>query len=471
VTRRGGLSGGDGGADGGGYSPRKAEPLLVRGGLCVVPGHPPQPLDIYLEQGRIASVGERLHVPGCRVLEVGGKYVLPGVVDPHVHIGVFSDYQAEVATETFSALRNGVTTLGAYVVSQSSYLETLPSMIRRIEEAAYTDVFFHLAIFTREQLEEIPLYHSRFGITSFKAYMYGIPGIAPSLEDDFLLDLMEAVAALGGNSVLSVHAENHRIIERATKRLQKASPRQLALDQWQLAHPVLSEAEAVTRALRLAEESGVTLYFVHISAEETLGVIRDHRQKGRHFYAETTSPYLTTASDKDQNPLYKMVPPIRTEKDRLALWQALRDGLLDSIGTDHTPLSREQKQPGVSLWETVPGYPAVGTHVPLLLDGSRRRNMPIEQLVEKISTNPARIFGLYPRKGTLLPGSDADLLIVDPMRKRQIDADRASSFADFALHEGETLIGWPVAVCKMGHVLSCDDPGTIQPCGSYLRRA
>ncbi len=146
---------------------------------------------------KVDSLGENLSDPQALTVDVRGKVVIPGVIDPHVHLGIFTDFDAELVTETRSALLNGVTTLGLYLGGQEPYLAKLDEIISKIEEKSLCDVFIHLVILNRRQLEEVPVYHSRYGITSFKTYMCGIPGLIPEVEDDFLLDLMEKVSCPG----------------------------------------------------------------------------------------------------------------------------------------------------------------------------------------------------------------------------------------------------------------------------------
>lgn len=438
--------------------PSPTRSVVVKGGHCVVPYAGIVTQDLLIEDGKIKAMGRDLDTVGREVIRAEGKYVLPGLVDPHVHLGIFAPLEEELASETSSALVNGVSTIGLYLGGKGSYVPALDSLIDLIQRRSRTDAFVHLVLFDKEQLKEIPLYADRYGVRSFKVYMAGIPGLIPSSDEGFLLDAMEAVAALGEGAVLNVHAENSRVLEWADSRARKAYP-EGGLRAWEASHPAFAEREAVQRALLLAERSGARLYFVHISAAETAQLIRRAKaeQPGR-FFAETTSPYLTTDFDSAQGSLALMSPPIRSAEDRDALWLALEDGTIDTIGTDHTPLTKEQKTGGRNFWETLPGYPAVGTHLPLLLDGARKHRMPIERLVEKVSANPARVFGVYPRKGTILAGSDADLVIVDLDRMKKISVESAKSRSDFTLHQGEMGIGWPIAVIKGGRPLYPEDP-------------
>ena len=331
-----------------------AQPILIRGARCILPSVGIVPLELYIENGKIQQIGHALPADGCDVIDAAGKYVIPGVIDPHIHVGLFDSFKSEVATETRSAFLNGVTTMGVYLGSQESYLKILDTAIEDIAQRSMVDIFFHLPIFTREQLEEIPLYYSRYGIKSFKAYMCGIPGLIPSLDEGFLLDLMEAVAKLGNDTILNIHAENYHIVEWATQKLQGAIPHNLPLDKWSDTHPGFAEAEAVQRAVLLAKQMGTQVYFVHISSKETLAMIESLQKQGNKFYVETTSPYLTLTNATTMGPLAKMVPPIRTEEDRQSLWNGLAADVIDTIGSDHTPLTISEKQPDMQLWRQCP---------------------------------------------------------------------------------------------------------------------
>jgi dihydropyrimidinase len=455
-----------------GPAPRERRPILIRGANCVIPGKGIFPLDVRTEGTIIQSIGVGLSGDGCDVVGAQGKYLIPGVVDPHTHIGLFAPFEVEAFTESRSAVTNGVTTMGVYLGGQESYLPILENVVCKIRDRSLADMFIHLPIFTKQQLEEIPLYASRYGVKSFKAYMCGIPGLIPSLDEGFLLDLMYAVVAVGPDAVLNVHAENYHIVDWATERAKTARPEEISLKEWSDTHPSFSEAEAIQRAMLLAEQTGARLYFVHVSSAEGLDTIRRLKREGKQFFAETTSPYLTISDETASGVLAKMVPPVRSEQDRDALWEGLRTDLLDTIGTDHTPLTMEQKQAGQGIWEAIPGYPAVGTHLPSLLDGARRKDFPFVKLVEKMTAAPARIFGLYPKKGTIFPGSDADLVILDLVRERTVSPGTAASRADYALHEGDELIGWPVAVFKSGYPVIAREiaHGTTPVKGAYLRR-
>jgi len=452
---------------------KETESLVLKGGHCVLPHKGVFRLDIEIRDGKIHSLGENLADSRSQVVEVSGKYLFPGAIDPHVHLGIFADFDEEIVTETRSALLNGVTTIGLYLGGQDSYLPVLDDVLSKVERHSWCDVFIHPVILNRKQLEEVPLYASRYGIRSFKTYMCGVPGLIPEVEDDFLLDLMDAVASLGSDAVLNIHAENHRLVSRATEKLRKRAPLSDSLSEWEKTHPEIAEAEAIQRAALLSKESGARIYFVHLSCAESVQVASTLKKEHGHLFFETTSPYLSLDLEEDANVLYKMVPPIRRKEDQRALWQGLADDVLDTIGSDHTPMSSEQKKTGVNIWDIPPGYPAVGTHFPSLLDRARLYGFAPERLAEKTAASPAGIFGIYPRKGTLFPGSDADLVIVDPALKKEATPKTAASRSDYCLHQGKILTGWPVAVIKGGRLISLDLPEGAEtpPVRSrYLRR-
>jgi dihydropyrimidinase len=450
----------------------RRKPILIKGAHCIIPGSGVFPFDVRLEGGIVQSIGVGLSGEGCDIVGAEGKYLIPGIVDPHTHLGLFAPFAVEAFTETRSAVLNGVTTMGVYIGGQESYLPVLDMVVGKTRESALADLFVHLPIFTKQQLDEIPLYASRYGVRSFKVYLTGIPGLIPSLDEGMVLDIMYAVAALGPDAVLNIHAENYHIVEWATEKMEAARPEGITLKEWSETHPAFSEAEAIQRSVLLAEQTGARIYIVHLSSAEGLEMVKRLRREGKQFFVETTSPYLTLSDDTSMGPLAKMTPPIRSEADRRALWEGLRADLIDTVGTDHTPMTLAEKGPTPSMWKTIPGYPAVGTHLPALIDGARRHDCPLLKLVEKMTAAPARIFGLYPRKGTILPGSDADLVIVDPMREQTVSVEGAASRADWALHEGRALIGWPVAVFKSGCPVNAEEVKrrTAPIAGTYLRR-
>ena len=444
--------------------------LVLRGGTVVLPGEGTWRADVAVDGDRITALG--LDLPrGREEVDATGLHLLPGVVDPHVHFGNTMPFADELEIDTRSALVGGVTTIGCFLRSLESYSIAMPGFVEAMRTRSAVDVFAHLQVFTSEQIEEMPSYCSEFGVTSFKFYMSGIPGIVPSVDDATMLRGMRTAAALGQGVVVAVHCETGSLVDAAREEL-KRDPAPGGLVAWQRAHPPYAEAIAVNTAARLAAIAGVRLYVVHVSSAEGLAEVAGLRAAGHDVIGETTSPYLCLDTTDANGLLLKMVPPIRDPEHRAALWEGLRAGVLTSIGTDNTARSRASKNPDGGVLGAMPGYAMLGVHLPALLHHAcHERRLPLHALAAAISSNPARTFGLYPRKGSLLPGADADIVAVDLTRERVVDPRELGSFSDFSPFEGKRLSGWPVLTIKGGRVAARE--GRLvdaAPRGRYLER-
>ena len=447
--------------------------LKIENGTVVIPGVGLANCGIGISDGKVAMLSTESDLPDAkRVIDAAGKHVLPGAIDPHVHLGVAGRSFADACrTETRSALAGGVTTIGCFVGADTSYFGMVGGLIDQVEANSSTDMILHLRVENQQQLEEIPEYISRFGINSFKVYMSGVPNVISSVSDAFILDVFKKVAELPQPAVVCLHAENASMVDAALERVLKTKPNGTLAD-WSESHPNEAEEEAVIRASFMASTTGVRLYFVHISAKGSINRLRQIRHENRNVYVETTSPYLSVSNDDPVGFLAKMVPPVRSREDVEALWLGVRDGIIDSFGTDDTARKREMKQVEKGLAGSSTGYPAVGTHlVALLHEGCCKRGIPLLDIVEKASANPAKIFGIYPQKGTIAVGSDADLVLVDLDKEQKVDPSRLHSFADFSILEGRTLKGWPVMTVKGGVVAVENGEILVDPgFGHYLRR-
>ena len=444
--------------------------LVVRGGTVVVPGVGRLRADVGIADGRIVALGEDLGAARAS-LDAPGKAVLPGVVDPHVHLGNTLPFEEEAHTESRAAVIGGVTTVCVFLRRTDSYLKHLPEFRRAIEQRSYVDAAFHLQIFSEEQLRELAACAEEHGVRSFKFYMSGIPGIVQSVSDAFLLDGFRQVTALGPDAVACVHAENASLVERGRAELSRTTPHGTVAD-WEHAHPAAAEALAIQTAAFLAGQAGANLYVVHLSSRAGLAVVRRLKRDGVRLTVETTSPYLGLSSDDPNGFLLKMVPPIRTAADTQALWNGVVDGSIDLVGTDNTSRTRATKQPEAGLHGARPGYAGLGTHLPALLHfGHHGRGAPLDLLAERMCRMPARVFGLYPKKGTIAVGSDADLVVVDLALEREVRPEALAGMSDFSPFEGKRLRGWPVATIKGGRIVARD--GALveeRPAGRYLPR-
>jgi dihydropyrimidinase len=443
--------------------------LVVKGGTLVIPGVGQVRADVGIAVDKITAVADDVSDKADEVYDASGKFVFPGIFDPHAHIGNERSYEEEAETETRAAILGGVTTLGIFLRSlEESYSLHLPGFRKAMDELSYVDSVFHPQIFTEEQIAEIPLYANEYGIRSFKFYMSGMPGIVKSISDDVLLHGFRTVASLGPDAIACVHCETGALIDAARKELQKKKEGTLA--DWEFAHPAEAEALAIQTALYLAKVANAHLYVVHLSSRQGLEVVRDARRKGMRFTVETTSPYLGIASDDPNGFLVKMVPPVRTKDHHDALWQGVMEGTINTVGTDNTSRARATKKPEAGLHGARPGLPVLGTHLPALLHYGRLRGVPLEILVDAATRAPAKVYGIYPQKGTIAIGSDADLAIVDLELEKVVRAEDLLGMSDFSPFENKKLRGWPVATIKAGEIIARDGKIVGKRNGRYLPR-
>lgn len=405
--------------------------IAILNGKVVIPDNGVFDLDIYVKDGKIVSMVKtddgtkyenKTKPKADRIIDASGKYVIPGIIDPHVHMGLFVPIEKDLESETKSAALGGITTVGCFLGGQSSHLETFPLISDKIEKFSYTDFIPHLVIGTEEQRKEIREYIERFGVTSFKLYMNGIPGMIPDVDDGFVLDVFDEIKKCNKECLVCVHAENRYLVRRAD-RLKRESNPNATVEDYSDTHPAIAEEEAVIRMSYLAEKSQVPVYFVHMTSKEAIRRLEFIRSHNKFVNVETTSMYLSI-SRRDENGRneFKMDPPFRDAEDVEALWNALDKGVIDTIGTHMTK-------------------------------------------------KPAEMFGVYPQKGTLLPGSDADIVIVDMNKSVEVHASQLHSRSDFSVFEGRRLQGWPVTTIKGGQVLVDDGRLTgVKPSSKCLRR-
>ncbi|MEL7622388.1 MAG: dihydroorotase family protein [Clostridiales bacterium] len=440
--------------------------LLITNGRIVLPEAGVIEGGLAIKDGKILAIMAPDAVcPAERLLDAGGNYVLPGIIDPHVHLGMFAPLEEELATESHSALMGGVTTMGCFFNQKESYRRFLEDLTGQVAQYSGADLFPHLTLREQVHLEELNLYRTK-GVSSFKTYMCGIPGILPHQSDGFIVAAMQSLKTLPGEPVLCVHCENTSLVDAALE--QAAALPKLDLRQWGATHPAMAEEEALIRAAYFASKIGINLYAVHISTKDAIETARSI--KGPRIHIETTSPYLSLDDSTTAGVDAKMAPPIRDQASREALWQGIITGTVDTIGTDNVTMTRAEKQVEKGVAGAIPGYPAMATHLVSVLDGAIRRGIPLEMVIAKMTLNPAKIFGIYPRKGTLLPGSDADLVIVDPCREQAVDPGTLGSRSDFSLFTGRTLRGWPVATIKGGELVCQNGQMVSAARGSFLIR-
>lgn len=427
---------------------------LIRGGTLVIPGSGIYKGEVLIENGKIKAIGDLAkQAQAAQVIDADGLHVLPGLIDPHVHLGLFNDYGDDCASESAGALCGGVTTMGIFFGGKLPYEEILDDVWQKTRKRIYNNLFFHLFLITEHQVNNIPLYHDKFGIRSFKAYMAGVPNIVQPLDDGLLLRSMRSIAALPGQVTLCLHTENESIVNRATEELIAAHPEGITLEQWSESHPNICEEEALLRAAYFSKQTGCRIYAVHLSTAESARALP--KIAGPNIFIETITPYLTCSRKDDFGLMGKMLPPFRDYDDIEALWDALAKGYINTIGNDHIAITRETKIPQQDMLAVKPAGPCIETYLPACItEGHVKRNIGLLDLVEKMTANPAKIFGLYPRKGTIAPGSDADLTLIDLHKEKVVQGDSFHSASKWSFHEGKKFTGWPVYTIKQGVVVA-----------------
>jgi dihydropyrimidinase len=401
-------------------------------------------------------------VEARQIIDARGNFILPGLIDPHVHYGHKGNLEGHFRTETSSAAIGGVTTVLLFYrdnLNPVGLYEKIPQVKAIGEKNSPIDFSFRLLLITRNQLSNIGRYVQGDGITSFKFYLVYKGEDAKSIgltgnetDDGFLTEAFSTISRLPG-VVACVHAENSEIILSLMKKYRDAGREGLRV--WSECRPNLTESESISRVLAFAEAAGCPVYIVHLSTREGLEVIRQFKARYKKLYVETCPHYLTLTKEDPLGSLGKVNPPLRNSEDREALWRGIDRGLIDTIGSDHCPFTREDKPE--SIWEARTGFPGSATILPVLLsEGVHKGRVSLEKVVELTSLNPARIFNLFPRKGTIQVGSDADLCIVDLNLIKKVEPGFLHGISDFSIYDGWALKGWPVLTMVRGKVVMKD---------------
>jgi len=433
---------------------RQGQPseVLVRGGR-VVNADGIAEVDIRVVGATIAEVGRGLRVSaGARVIEARGRLVIPGGIDPHTHLQpAFVD---DLTTGSRAALAGGITTVGTF--SSPRREETLLTALDRMEgvvrEQAIADVILHTIIGTprAELASALPDLVSR-GQPSIKVFMVGAEFGA---SVPALLQLLEAARDAG--VVTLVHCEDGALLAAAVRRLEREG--RTALSAYAESRPLLAEVSATQQAAAWCASTRAPMHVVHLSSGQALEAIRVARRAGAPMSVETRPLYihLTDAVMRGPDaPLYVGQPPLRGRDEVEAMWRGLLDGSIDFLATDHAPWTRAQKlEPALTITRLRPGVSNLQHMLPMYFsEGVGVRKMSLERFVATTSTNAARRFGLYPRKGVIRAGSDADLVVWDPTRSGVVRGADDLSNADYSVYEGRSVTGWPTLVMRRGEVV------------------
>ncbi len=427
--------------------------LLIKNGTVVQPGQGLNRAHIGVRAGKIAAIMDDVTgVSAVDTCDASGKHVFPGLVDPHVHIGLANGL-ADWETETRSAAIGGVTTILTYLMSGKSYLPIIEENLAEAAKKSFTDYGLHIVPSAPMHLDEMSLYAEKYGIRSYKYFTsyrgdegahLGIQGT----DDGYMYRYFTQVAHME-RGIANVHPENIEVVWELRKHLQAAGRDDLKA--WNESRPDFVEAQSAVAAALYAHVTGCPLYIVHISGKLVLDELKAARERytGTPIHIETCPHFLTHNADMELGTLGKVNPPLRSEADEEALWKGISDGSIDTVGSDH--VARKKGKKLGSIWTCSAGFPGSGTIlVTLLSEGYHKRGLPLERIAEVTAANPARIFHRYPQKGAIAVGSDADFAIVDLNLERTLTANYMQSHADYSLVEGWKLKGWPVATIIRG---------------------
>jgi dihydropyrimidinase len=421
--------------------------LLIKGGTIVTPTDSFK-ANIGVKDGKIEAIGSGLSGKADDVVDATGKYVLPGAIDAHTHMDMpfmgtvtADDFESGTACAAFG----GVTTLLDFAIQpkDKDFLETLEIWHGKADSKAYIDFGFHIGLtnLNYNLVKQIPDV-LKAGVSSFKMFMtYSKGGLFS--DDARIYRMLQESKKLG--FLVQVHAENDTVLEMLKEMYLKNG--NTSAEFHPKSRPNFVEGEATHRALALATAAGGNLYVVHMTCMESLAELAN--AKGfANVYGETCPHYLTLTDEKYLSPKgrrYIMSPPLRSKDDNIALWTGLYDEILSTVATDHCAFNDAQKDVGKDDFTKVPnGAPGTETMVPVLFsEGVRKNRISLNQMVKFTSYNPAKIFGMYPAKGSLNIGSDADIVVFDPKMEMELSIKNLHSKSNYAVFEGMTAKGMP----------------------------
>lgn len=444
-----------------------AHDLVISGGTVVSPEHGTFEADVAADGDVISAIASPGTLEGDREIDARDNHVLPGAIDPHTHHGIYRGLEADAETESRSDLVGGVTTIGNYFRRAGSYEEIMDGYFAETEPNYYHDYFFSLGLLSWEHIEEIPYIVEDLGITSFKWYK-NYKDVAPEkfgvdneMHDDWADAFIQALAAQDAPTTLGHHSENMEITSALGDNpyldVEREDDEYRGYETLVEQFPDYAEAQSMTASGSLARQHGYddSFYAVHISAGRTADELAMLHDAGWDIVGETCTHYLAlTAEECDER--HNVNPPVRSKGDQETLWERVADGTISCIGTDHCANTTETKI-GDDVPDSAPGFPSSATMLPLMLSvGANEGRISMERLVEVTSTNTAKAFNLYPKKGTVRVGSDADLVVVDATETKTVTPELLQGAADYSPYEGREVTGWPTHTIVRGQLAYAD---------------
>ena len=424
--------------------------------------------NIVLDEGKI--IGFTNDIPSSdRNISADGLVAIPGDIDTHAHYGVYSPIEHAAVSESHAAAIGGITTMMRMLRRGDSYKNSLSPQLNASSKSHYIDYAIHASIFNTQQVDEMQ-YCVENGVTSFKLYMnlggevgHVYMDMEPGknlLQEERVEVTSEIVEKVVKNSSslgcpVLVHAEDYEECGCGIKKAKEKN--QDGLSAWSESRPTKSEAKSIQTIAKFARDSNCTIYFAHIGSQNELEQISEERKNGTKIFVETCPHYLTLSHENQEGYLAKVMPPIRSQSDVLSVWNAINQNSVNTIGTDHVANQIKLKLDGNTVWDALAGFPGIGTLLPLMLsEGVNKNKITISQLVNLTSMNAAKIFGMYPTKGSLEINSDADITLIDLKKEQKVTTELFGGFSDYIVYDGWELKGWPVKTIVRGQIIAED---------------
>ncbi|MEM2430318.1 MAG: amidohydrolase family protein, partial [Nitrososphaerales archaeon] len=457
---------------------------IIRNGKIVIPKMGILEGCIGINEGKISTIARDITpTNGDKVIDAKGKLIFPGVIDSHFHIGIYRPIAEDAYTESRAAVTGGVTTILSYFRTGSHYLnitgpysEVYPKLLDITKFSFLTDYGYHLAPIERHHIDEMELLITEYGVCTFKYYMFykGLElrghGVSGEHEKKYLLtdepqdlghlfQIMRQAALLNkkyGSIRVSVHAEDPELIRVNMEEAKEAKSRGIRdLEAYNMARSSIAEKIAIVQTVYLASLTGCPLNILHLSSRGALEAATQMRNLFHDVFFETTIHHLTLTTDIKSGIEGKVNPPLRTKDDVEALWRGIHDNIIQIVVSDHAAIMRDYKiTEKDNIWTALPGFGGTTLLLPILLsEGYYKRGISLLKIADLVCYNPAKIHGLYPKKGTIKIGVDADLTIVDLNKVQTVTADILNSAQDFTPFEGIEVKGWPNTTLIRGETL------------------
>lgn len=454
--------------------------MLIKNGNVVFPACGVRRADIAVKDGKIAGIfNSEAEIEVTKIIDASNLYVFPGVIDPHMHIGIYNELEYDFTEQTKSAALGGITSIINYYRGKDSYHNYAPHLIETGEKNSCIDFTFSFGLLTDRHLQELQSVTEAFGITSYKFYRNYQDNIGKifqvedplNLDSADLMDILVKFKMLSPKMLLCVHCEDMDI-QRSTVKQLKAGKREDDLAFYSKISPDYVETNSILQLMYINKHVGGSAYTVHVSSASSIEAIEKMEDwLGEGIIFETCPHYLTLNENSPCGLLGIVNPPIHKRSDSDKLWEAISKGYIKTIGSDNCPNDIAKKySKGNTVWDTTPGFGGAGMILPILLsEGYHKRGIALETLANVSSYEVAKVFNM-PKKGKIAVGCDADFAIVDLEKEITIRNDSMPG-CDYSVYEGMKIKGWPVYTISRGAILQKD--GIVSDCkghGRFIKR-